>query len=308
MRRSTFASIVMVALLLTACAVAMQRADRFKLTEEYLDILVEDRPVLRYMYAYDPQRRDETYKPYHHVLAPDGESLLTKGPGGRFPHHRGIYIGWNRIRHGGEQHDLWHMHQNAAQVHQRFLANDTSPEQTRSSSLIHWIGRDGETVILEETRTIILHHTDSDAHALIDVISELKAVNGDVYLGGDAEHAGLQYRPHNDVVDNKSAKYVFSTEGLNLTQNNTRQHRDMPWATLTYELKGGTWTVQYMNHPDNPEGSYYSAYRDYGRFGAFFTKEIKDGETLTLRYRLRITEGDAPGHEAMNNHYRAYVR
>jgi hypothetical protein len=66
---------------------------------EHLDVLLDGRLVARYMYAYDtstPQRREETYKPYLHVFDAEGRQPITKGPGGLYPHHRGIFIGWMR--------------------------------------------------------------------------------------------------------------------------------------------------------------------------------------------------------------------
>ena len=41
-----------------------------------------------------------------------------------------------------------------------------------------------------------------------------------------------------------------------------------------------------MSHPDNPKDTIWSAYRDYGRFGAFVKPELKNGDSLTLRYRF----------------------
>jgi len=65
---------------------------------KHLELTFQNRPVARYLYeAIDessPERRDETYKPFCHIYRPDkrGE-FLTKGPGGKFTHHRGIYYG-----------------------------------------------------------------------------------------------------------------------------------------------------------------------------------------------------------------------
>ena len=64
------------------------------------------------MYAHDvstPERRLETYKPYLHVFDADGTAPITKGAGGDFTHHRGIFIGWNKISVGGKTMDRWHM-------------------------------------------------------------------------------------------------------------------------------------------------------------------------------------------------------
>lgn len=270
----------------------------------HLDICVGGKPLVRYMYAYDPstsEARHSTYKVYHHVLDTDGELLLTKGPGGQYTHHRGLFIGWSRLKHGNSTHDTWHMKNQAAQVHQRFATQVAGDDQTSVAAVVDWIGTDGQTKLLEETRTVTVHHND-DAYLLIDFVSELKAVNGEVELQGDPEHAGMQYRPHNDVNGNGSARYTFHAEGID-----PRKQRDLPWVAETYELRDKKWTVQHMNHPDNPPKTVYSAYRSYGRFGAFPTATIPDGESLTLRYRIRITPGEAPSRETLAEAYDHFV-
>src|SRR5688572_6646284 len=65
---------------------------------KHLDVLHNGRILSRYMYAYDtstPAARLKTYKPYLHFFDATGKAPITKGAGGSFPHHRGIYLGWN---------------------------------------------------------------------------------------------------------------------------------------------------------------------------------------------------------------------
>lgn len=62
-----------------------------------------------------------------------------------------------------------------------------------------------------------------------------------------------------------------------------------------------------MNHPDNPKDTLYSAYRDYGRFGAFFKRELKQGAELRLHYRIRVTAGDLPSREELQKQYEEFV-
>ena len=292
--------------LLLAAAGSAVAADGFKdHPGSHLDILHNGKPLVRYMYAYDlssPQRRVESYKPWHHVLDPAGKDVITKGSGGKFTHHRAIYIGWSKLAHGGKSHDLWHMKSKAAQVHKGFLKQEAGPQRSVLSSRIHWLTTDGATLAIDEVRTVTVHHGDKKAHLLLDFETELKAVNGDVHLKGDPEHAGFQYRPHNDVVKNKSARYTFHGDGIKATKD-----KDLPWVAMTYQLRGQKYTVQHMNHPSNPKGTRYSAYRDYGRFGAFFEKPIKDGDALKLKYRIRVTLGDAPERAALAKQYDSYV-
>ena len=125
------------------------------------------------------------------------------------------------------------------------------------------------------------------ARVTIDFTSTLKPAV-DVTLDGDPEHAGIHYRPANEVVA-KETRYVFPKEGAD-----PKKDQDYPWVGATYTLKGKRHSVVHMNHPGNPKGTMYSAYRDYGRFGAFPKAKVKGGETLTLKYRFLIADGEMP--------------
>jgi hypothetical protein len=281
---------------------------------QHLDLLFGGRKVTRYMYAYDTstkQRTFETYKPFHHVFDASG-NLLTNGPDGlhpylkdkiRHPHHRGIFVGWNKLAFGGQQYDLWHM-KGVHQVHQRFLELTAGPVLARSKVLIHWNDKSGEPIIAEQRQTTVFRQGDPTV-LLMDFQTELKAVRDDVFLNGDPEHAGLQYRAHNDVNaggEDVKATYLFHKNGTN-----PKKDHDLPWAAMSDGLSSGRYSVQHMNHPDNPKPTVYSAYRDYGRFGAFFKKEIGAGRTLMLRYRIWVGQGRMPKRREPANGYLAFV-
>lgn len=80
--------------------------------DKFVELRLGDRPVARYMCeALDestPERREQTYKVYHHLFDPAGKRLVTKGPGGLYTHHRGLFYGFNRINFGGRMEDAWH--------------------------------------------------------------------------------------------------------------------------------------------------------------------------------------------------------
>ena len=259
--------------------------------------------VLRYMFERDTSNAERTFdtaKVFAHVMAPGGDEPITKGPGGKFPHHRGIFIGWNRIAHGGKRHDLWHV-RNTEQKHQEFVTTEGDEDGGTITSEIAWIGTDGEPLI-EEQRTYRV--VDSpEAYALIDFVSELTAVNGDSTLDGDPEHAGVQFRPSQKVADNKSAKYTFHEDDID-----PKKHKDLPWVACTFRIGDQTWTVQHMNHPSNPKGAVWSAYRDYGRFGPFPKFKIADGESKTLKFRFRVTKGEAPSRAELAKQYEQFAK
>lgn len=262
----------------------------------------EGEPILRYMYERDtssPDRNFDTAKVFAHVMAPGGEQTITKGAGGKFPHHRGIFIGWNRIEHGGKRHDLWHV-RNTLQEHQEFLKTDGGEDGATITSKIAWIGVDGRQLIEEKRSYRVV--PSPDTYAVIDFVSELTATAGDLKLDGDPEHAGVQFRPSQKVAENQSATFTFHEVGVN-----PEKQRDLPWVAGTFRINDQTWTVQHMSHPSNPQGAVWSAYRDYGRFGPFPVIELDEGETEILRYRFRVTQGAAPPREQMAEHFQRFA-
>ncbi len=256
---------------------------------EHLDVLLDGRTAARYMIAYDkssPERLHETYKPYLHVFDAEGKRPITKGAGGKFTHHRGIFIGFSKLGFKGKRYDRWHMRSGEI-VHEKFLAKESGPDEATITSLTHWLDDDDQPM-LDEERTMTFRRGPEPARLVIDFTSKLTASYGPVTLDGDPEHAGVQYRPA-DEVNTKETTYVFPGE-----DTDPRKDLDLPWVGETYTLDGKRYSVVDLNHPDNPKGTRFSAYRDYGRFGAFFVKEIPEGESLTVRYRFLIAEGEMP--------------
>ena len=270
---------------------------------KHFDILLNSKPVTRYMYerdTSDDKTKHNTYKVYNHVFDETGEKFLTKGPGGKFTHHRGIFIGFSRTSANGRKYDTWHMKGNN-QIHQKIASKTAGAVLARYTALINWNEGEDKPMISEQ-REITVYNQGDSAILLLDFHTKLTAAASDVVLDGDPEHAGCQYRPHDDVAKNKSAKYLFHKDGLNL-----KKDKDLPWAALTYKLNDKQYHVQYLSHPSIPKGNTYSAYRDYGRFGAYFKKPIPKGETLELRYRFYVALGDMPERKEMADRYTAFA-
>ena len=86
----------------------------------FSDLSYQDRPVLRYVhYPFDdstPAKRERTFKVFHHLYDPAGKRLVTNdGPPSLFPHHRGIFFGFNKVTYGdGKKADVFKL---AARVH-----------------------------------------------------------------------------------------------------------------------------------------------------------------------------------------------
>lgn len=298
--RSLFSAAVLI--LFSASSTLAAENELKDVKGKHLDIIEDGKVVARFMYEHDTsskEKRHDTYKPYLHVIGPDG-APITKGPGGQFTHHRGIFLGWSRIGFQGKSYDLWHM-KTSEIIHQEFLKLESGDEKSVVVAKLNWMDSNGK-VILEEHRTMTFHHG-TGAHVLIDFDCNLNAVTDDVVLGGDPEHAGFQYRPADEVSKNKSAKYQFHADGIDPKKN-----FDLPWVGMQYSLGKQFYSVQHMRHADNPENAIYSAYRDYGRFGSFPKINLKKGESKSLKYRIRVTAGKMPSKESMASEYKKYSK
>ncbi len=263
---------------------------------KHLEVLHSGKPLVRFMYAYDPATKEslhDTYKPYLHVFDATGEKLITKGPGGQFTHHRGIFIGWNKITFNGKSYDRWHM-TGGEQVVQKILRQDAAADKATFTALVHWNDAAKEAFILEE-RTFTVRRTAGGN--LIDFSAKLSAPRGDVQLNGDPEHAGIHFRPAGEL-DTKKTVYAFPAE-----KPNAHKDTDYPWVGETFTLGGAAYSVVHMSHAKNPAGTRWSAYRDYGRFGAFPVAEIKHGGSFTFHYRFLIANGELPGTETIHQFY-----
>ncbi len=270
---------------------------------DHLDVLSGGKIVGRYMYAHDvstPERRLETYKPYLHVFDAEGAAPITKGAGGEFTHHRGIFIGWHKMTVAGVRLDRWHMVK-GDQIHEKFLAQKAGPEGASFTSLVRWTGETPESTAVEDERTMAFLPPPAGAYAFVDFTSRVKAVGGETVLEGDPEHAGLHFRPANEV-EKKETVYLYPVA-------NAQPHkdRDYPWFGEAFTLNGKRYGVVYLNHPGNPKDAAVSAYRDYGRFGAYFKTTIPAGGTAAFRARFLVQAGELPTPEVIQKLWNEYM-
>ena len=274
-----------------------------------LDLLLGKRAVLRYMYTpFDPQDVEKTKKPFHHVFSPDGSRLITKGLGGLYPHHRGIYFGYNRCGVGGKTYDTWHAKEGEHQIHVKVLRTGTGPVFGSHVVSIHWNDRQGKPFI-GETRELIAFRQPEGEH-LIEFRSTLQTTGRPVSLGGDRQHAGVQFRAAQYVAENSSeTRYLRPANWKHLPadkQFNGKDHKDLPWNAIQFKVEDQTCTVAYLSDPENPDGAGFSE-RLYGRFGEFFPWQLRKDHPLSVRYRWWIKTGKVT-REQIQERYEALAR
>lgn len=265
---------------------------------KHADLMFGDRPVLRYMYegldASTKDRRAETMKVYHHLFDPTGKRLVTKGPGGLFPHHRGIYFGFNKISYGKQSADTWHCNNGESQQHQSFEAAETGPLLGRHRLRIGWHGKDGQ-VFATETRELTAYNVPGGT--LVEFASRLESNVGEIKLAGDPQHAGVQFRATQEVPD-KTAKltYYVRPDGVGKPGQfrnwpGDKGHANLPWLALSFVVGEDRYTCCYLDRPENPKESRFSE-RDYGRFGSYFETSIDTDRPLEVNYRYWFQAGE----------------
>ena len=212
-----------------------------EIKEQATELWRGNQPIFRYMHpAYDnssEEKRNKTYKVFHHLFDPTGTRIVTNGgqsdPGSEtkkllYPHHRGLMFAFNKITYGnGKSADTWHAKpKDTHESHEGILSAEAGLVLGRHRVAIDWHGPDRE-VFAKEEREMTVYGIEGGT--LVEFATRLKTTGGKVRLDGDPQHAGFQFRAANEVAE-KSAKetYYLRPDGKGKpgeTRNWTRRKR-----------------------------------------------------------------------------------
>ncbi|MGH7202740.1 MAG: DUF6807 family protein [Planctomycetaceae bacterium] len=314
--------ITLIALILSSIALSAEASEKaaFRWRDDAkagtATLFYGEQPVLQYAYASDdstPERTHETYKVFHHVYGPGTGEVITKGPGGKYTHHRGLFVGWNKTHVGEKTYDFWHM-KNVRQKHASFAQLAADEQQGTMTAIIHWNDPEGHPVIVERrTVSAKMIQLENGPAWQIDWKTELNSEQGEIQLDGDRQHAGFQFRAAQEVADHNSARYIrpesFPQQEQAVEVNDRTgpdKHIDLGWLAMSYPLGENRYTVEYFEDPTVPRPSRYSE-RPYGRFGAFFQATLTPQKPLSMHYRLIVSEGELPERDAIQQRYEQFA-
>lgn len=239
-----------------------------------IDVSNNGKPVARFVFG------ESELKPYLHVFGPNGELLTDWSAEQRFPHHRGIFIGWNKIRADGESSDLWHLRRGEKMI-VREAKSSTSATGAVITAAIEWHAAEGKGLLVKETRTLAISQpapekTQVDAHFVLTAARDLS-------LDGDLQHAGIHFRASREVAERESeTKYLWEPDRPG--ENGRVRSTELKWCRLIFPIGNKTFTATELNAPGNPVEEL--SWRAYGRFGFFFKKDLSKDESLDVRYRF----------------------
>jgi methane monooxygenase PmoA-like len=263
-------------------------------------------PVLQYFnLPHDPADHFYTFKPFHNVYDPaTGKTVLTNSSAktnkdGLFPHHRGLFFGFNRVSYGDKRTaDIWHGTDNVFSQHDKMLDKEVGSVLGRHRSAISWHGKDGNTFATEE-REVTAYAVPFGT--LLDWSTVLSTKLDKVRLDGDPQHAGFHFRAAQEVAKNgKANTYYLRPDGkgkIGETRNWDPKGKadpktvNLPWNACSFVIDGKRYTVLRVNHPDNPKETRGSE-RDYGRFGDYFEYDLTPDKPLRVKYRVWVQEGE----------------
>jgi len=270
----------------------------------YSELYFADRPVLRYVCpTFDDstkEKRERTFKVFHHLYDPTGKRLVTNdGPPSLYPHHRGIFYGFNKITYGKDlekKADIWHCTGDTHMTHEKTLGTEAGPVLGRHRVKIAWHGEKKEVFATEE-RELTVYNVPGGQ--LVEFASRVRSTGAPIKFDGDPQHAGFHFRADKEVADKAvAAKTIFVRpdgegkpgETRNWDPKTVQGPVNLPWNAMSFVLSEKRYTVAYLDKPTNPKEARFSE-RDYGRIGSYFVDEIKGKETLAVNYRLWLQEG-----------------
>ncbi|GMW03505.1 MAG: hypothetical protein AMXMBFR84_46390 [Candidatus Hydrogenedentota bacterium] len=240
----------------------------------------------------DEADREATYKVYTHVYDFDGISPLTKGPGGEYTHHRGMFIGWRNTIVEGVECDTWSM-PDASQHHiawKSILAGD-SASQTEE---IDWRDKSGKP-ILTEVRTISAKEVENGIRCF-DFQSELASVAGKIELKGDSHHGGMQIRMASEVTSHPETTLYLIPQGAEEREND--EVFGAWWVVCSPVINNTRYWIMHMTPPDHPTGQPVYSIRRYARFGSFFEPVLEPGAPQTFRFRILLSANEITAEQA----------
>ena len=324
---SMFIKPLISAAILIAIVAPSQAASGFSVVVDeaaaHIDVSLDGARIARYMHAYDPRTEEtlhDTYKPYLHIYDASGERLITKGPGGRYTHHRGIFVGFQELKHVEEDgkekgYDRWHMRDGA--IVQTAIVEATGGADSATIRVANdWMNKDAAPFGREERTMTFTRAPDELGRFMVDLRSVLTPLSGSIEITpnqdqkgkGDAEHNGLQFRAADDIK-NKVTSYLLPVEDK-VSADGT-SNVDLNWAVLRYELESDPdatgHVIWCMSHPKNPTGALWSVYRDYGRFGTAPSGTATMDAPLDLGARFIVASGELPSREAAAAAYASYA-
>jgi hypothetical protein len=256
----------------------------------FLDLYKGDVPVYRQMIAYDTAKQEETKKVFHHVYGFHGEGYITKGAGGLWGHHRGIWVGWSDVTSGGKTQNFWECPDGNSQRHEKFNVDRDieAPNMARKSSVTAWVDATGKTWV-KDVREVTSWFP-SDGVLALDFSVTLQSPNGDsITMQATPHHGGLQFRGITDSL--LPEDFIMPADSKAEQADVWAPTNGNVWVFEKYAVAKHNYGILLMDHPSNPRIAKTSR-RDYGRIGSYYAEGMSGSRQPKMFTRFLIIDLD----------------
>jgi len=256
------------------------------------------------------------------------------------PHHIGIWFNYGDVN----GLDFWNNSDAIAAdkksgygsiVHTDILSTRESREGAELEVAADWVASDGRILLKETTRFIF---SSVGEKRVIDRITTLTAEgqavsftdNKEGMLGirvaRELEHPSTKPEIFTDASGIATAVPTLNNEGVSgMYRSSEGIEGDDVWGTrgkwvnLTGEIKGEKLSMAIIDHPENPGYPTYWHARGYGLFASNtlgqkalsngkeeLNFKLKDGESVTFRYRIVVNSGISLDDEELNQEFDSF--
>lgn len=255
-------------------------------------------------------RTENVLRPYFYpLIGPTGEGVTRNYPmkegvadeATDHVHHKGLWFGLGKVN----GIDFWHEKENAGKIEFTGLKGIQIKDQTVTlKTTDDWIDPKSGLKIMEDRREFRFEKTPS-GDLIIDTTIELLATTGDVKIEDDKEGAfSIRTTPLLRLEGPVAKGHIITSEGL---KDKDAWGKRAKWVDYYGpDSKGNIYGIAIFDHPTSFRHPTWWHARHYGLFTAnpfgqgHFEKgadkqagnhTIKNGESLTLKYRMYIHLG-----------------
>jgi len=233
--------------------------------------------------------------PYLALFDDNGRQLTNPGIDaagntvGSEPHHRGIFIGWQKVVSELGAANLWSIREGTSMQVTGFSEPVLTADSATIVATIEWrAGKkdaNGSDLLVTETRRLRVSRPEAGRGIEVGATFLLRAAR-DLTLDGDVQHAGIHLRVSQVVAAQhvKETSYLWSPDVPAVPGKVISSQ--LRWGEFRFPLQGQWYSAMQMNAPTNPVEEYST--REYGRFGFFFKRELKRNEVLDLHYGFLV--------------------